>query len=351
MYIMSKLLSYTEAIKEATKFLLGSRDDVYVMGLGVSYLNGADGTMGNLKEIYPNRVFDTPVSEFCNTSVGVGSAITGMRPIIHHARVEFSLFAIDSIINQSAKWNYMFGGNNPAPIVFRIALGRQWGNGPQHTQSLINLFASTPGLKVVIPSTPRMAKNLLISAALDNNPVVYLESRWLYGIKQNVEDFYQPVSLSESRYVTRGNDATIVSYGDGIIAALEAKKLLEEFSDITIEIIDLVSINPIDYSKILQSLEKTKTLICVDTTPQPFSVGSEIISSVCKTMTLKKISHLTTQNCPCPTSTKLTENYYPTKIDIANTVLRQCNNKQILDTKLTFEELHILPKIILEDNL
>ena len=226
-----------------------------MIGLGVSYKNGADGTMGNLKELFPNRVFDTPVSEATTTGAAIGSALTGMRPIIHHGRVEFALFAADQIITQASKWNYMFGGDYKVPIVFRIAIGRQWGNGPQHTQALYSLFGNVIGLKVVIPSSPKMAKGLLISAMLDDNPVIFLEPRWLYQIKEDVDESYFSIPLNESRIVKFGTDITIVSYGDGLIDSLKASVLLEEFG-ISAEVIDLVSINPIDYNQILQSVKK-----------------------------------------------------------------------------------------------
>ena len=209
---MGEICTFTEAIRQATEYSLKSDSNVVVMGLGVSYKNGADGTMGTFKQDYTNQVFDTPVSEFCNTGVGVGAAITGLRPIIHHARVEFGLFGVDQIVTQAAKWNYMFGGDNPVPVVFRLAVGRQWGNGPQHTQSLYALFGSVPGLHVVVPSTPYMAKGLLRAAVKCNNPVVYMEPRWLYGVKQDIPKEDYEVSLTQSRYYTRGDSVTIVTY-------------------------------------------------------------------------------------------------------------------------------------------
>lgn len=315
-----------------------------MIGLGVSYKNGADGTMGNLKELFPNRVFDTPVSEATTTGAAIGSALTGMRPIIHHGRVEFALFAADQIITQASKWNYMFGGDYKVPIVFRIAIGRQWGNGPQHTQALYSLFGNVIGLKVVIPSSPKMAKGLLISAMLDDNPVIFLEPRWLYQIKEVVDESYFSIPLNESRIVKFGTDITIVSYGDGLIDSLKASVLLEEFG-ISAEVIDLVSINPIDYNQILQSVKKTGRLITVDTTNYSFNVGSEVIAKVCMSnldyLKSNPIS-LSTPDVPCPTATSLTSIYYPTKITIANRILEEFG-RELIEQMMSFEELHLPP--------
>jgi len=347
---MSRIISFTEAIKESTEYIMKNYDNAIVMGLGVSYKNGADGTMGNLKEEYPDRILDTPVSEFALTGAGVGAAITGLRPIIHHGRIEFALFAIDQIITQAAKWNYMFGGGNPVPIVFRLAIGRQWGNGPQHTQALYSLFGNVPGLKVVIPSTPKMAKGLMNSAIKDNNPVIFLEPRWLYGIKGEVSENYYECDLDKSRYVRKGKDITIVTYGDGVIDSIKALDILKEYN-ITADLIDLVSINPIDYNLINESLRKTGILLCVDTTNSSFSIGSEIIAKV----TINSFESLTkppyalsSPDTPCPTSTSLTEDFYPTKISIVNKVL-EIFNKGEYKKDMSFEEYHLSPKDIIEE--
>ena len=343
---MSKLITFTEAIRQSTEQSLQRDPTVLVMGLGVCYKNGADGTMGTLKEEYPERVFDMPVSEFSNTGVGVGAAITGMKPIIHHARVEFGLFAIDQIVTQAAKWNYMFGGGNKVPIVFRLAVGRQWGNGPQHTQSLYSLFGSVPGLKVVIPSSPYMAKGLLNAAIQDSNPVAYMEPRWLYGLKEQVPEEYYELPLDQARVVRKGAALTLVTYGDGVVDALKAYEMLLQ-KGIEIEIVDLVSINPIDYATVFASVKKTGKLLCVDTTNSSFNIGTEIVSKVCVEIfdALKAAPRqLSTPNTPCPTSTSLTEKFYPTRLDIANAVTSMLDLSSFEET-LSFDEIHILPKI------
>ncbi|OHA58414.1 MAG: hypothetical protein A2571_01380 [Candidatus Vogelbacteria bacterium RIFOXYD1_FULL_44_32] len=338
-----RIIKYTEAIKEATDQMMAIDATIFVIGLGVSYKNGADGTTAGLKERYPERIFDVPVSEASVTGMAVGAAINGLRPIVHHGRVEFSLLASDQMFTQAAKWNYMFGGNNPVPIVFRINIGRQWGNGPQHTQALYSLFGNVPGIKVVIPATPKMAKGLLISALKESSPVVILEPRWIFNIKQDVpiERYAEP--LDKARIVKTGRDITVVAYGDGLFSATEALELIGHETDV--ELIDLVSLNPIDTQTISQSVEKTGRLICIDTTNEAFGVSSEIIALVAKnkSITLKNTSvAVACPNVPCPTSTALTEFFYPTKVDIANAILLMMG-KSPIEHKLSFEELHLAP--------
>ncbi|MEK7062455.1 MAG: transketolase C-terminal domain-containing protein [Patescibacteria group bacterium] len=343
-----RIIKYTEALKEATDQIMQEDQKVFVIGLGVSYKNGADGTTAGLKDKYPDRVFDVPVSENGFTGMAVGAAISGLRPIVHHGRVEFALLASDPIFTQSSKWNYMFGGGNPVPIVFRINIGRQWGNGPQHTQALYSLFGNVPGLKVVVPSTPRMAKGLLSSAIKENSPVVLLEPRWLFNIKQHVsqELFYEPID--KARIVEEGNQLTLVSYGDGVFSCMEALELIKD--KISVELIDLVCINPIDFNTITTSVKKTKKLVCVDTTNKSFNIGGEIISKIAQNNGVKLDLHPSSLSCPdvpCPTSTVLTENYYPTRLDIANRILEIFNYPSI-KVDLSFEELHLAPNKIIK---
>ncbi len=338
-----RIIKYTEALKEATEQMMEVDSSIVVLGLGVSYKNGADGTTAGLKVKYPERIFDVPVSEAGVTSMAVGAAINGLHPVVHHGRVEFALLAADAMFTQAAKWNYMFGGSNPVPIVIRINVGRQWGNGPQHTQALYSLFGNVPGLKVVIPSSPYMAKGLLVSALKEQSPVIILEPRWLFNLKQHVPLEVFSVELHRAHVINSGKDITVISYGDGLQAAREALELVGDH--VSVELIDLVSINPIDYQTIITSVIKTGAVLTVDTTNESFNVGSEIIGKIVQeasvTLTRKPMS-LSCPNVPCPTSTSLTESYYPTRVDIANSILKAFD-KPLLDTNLTFEELHMAP--------
>lgn len=340
-----RLIKYSDALREATEFILSTNSNSIVLGLGVPY--GAGGTTTGLKDKFPQQVLDTPTSEAALTGLAVGAAISGLNPIVHHDRVEFSLVAADQIFTQAAKWNYMFGGDNPVPIVIRIVIGRQWGNGPQHSQSFYSLFGNVTGLKVVIPSSPYMAKGMLIAAALDLNPVVVLEPRWIYNILEVVPANSYSVALNKMRKVKQGKDATVVAYGDGVYTALEAQKLMGNLLDL--EILDLVSLNPIDSVTLFDSVKKTGRLICIDTTNESFNIGSELIALTCKNSDLELKSTpigISCPNVPCPTSTALSEHYYPTRVSVCNRILSAFGIPNI-EEELSFDELHLMPNKIM----
>lgn len=340
-----RIIKYADAIREATDQVMASDRSIYVIGLGAP--QGAGGTTNGLKEKYPTRVLETPTSEAALTGLAVGSAISGLHPIVHHDRVEFSLLAADQIFTQAAKWNYMFGGGGPVPIILRIVVGRQWGNGPQHSQALYPLFGSVPGLKVVVPSSPKMAKGLLVAASRDKNPVVMLEPRWLYGIKEEVPAELYDIPLDSAHVLQKGNDITVVGYGDGLFTARQALELLGTDAK-RVELIDLVSINPIDHKTIYTSLKKTKRLLTIDTNNGAFSVGSEIIAKAAQRGIAFSAAPraLAAPDVPCPTAPSLSEFWYPTKVEVANAILEMLG-KPTLRTKLSFEELHLAPTVTL----
>lgn len=331
---MNRVLTYTQAIKEATDQCMERDKSIFVIGLGVTYPNGADGTTKGLVEKYPDRVFDMPCSESAATGLCIGAAVTGMRPILVHGRVEFALFGFDQIVTQAAKWNYMFGGENPLPLVIRAAVGRQWGNGPQHTQALHSVFGHIPGLKAVIPSTPSSAKGLLISSILDNNPVIFLEHRWLYNVSESVSEQFYAQPLDTCRIIKPGKDITIVANSDMLIEAIHCIKILKYYG-IDAEIIDLVSINPMDYNTIISSVKKTGRLVVADVGNKACGIGSEIISNVCEKSIVNLLSppvDIGAPHCPLPTSPAQAENYYPT----ANTILHQISN--MFDVKIKYDK-------------
>lgn len=345
---MSRILTYVEAIREAIDQSMEQDPSVFVMGLGSTYKNGCDGTTAGLVDKYPDRVFDTPCSENATTGFCTGAAIAGMRPVIYHGRVEFALFAMDQIVTQAAKWNYMFGGKSPVPVVIRIAVGRRWGDGPQHTQVLHSIFAHVPGLKVVIPSTPRMAKGLMMAAIEDNNPVIFMEHRWLYGIKETVPEKPFTIALGSCRIIRQGKDITMVVNSDTLYEALRAVQTLKTHG-IDPEIIDLVSINPVDYKTIIKSVRRTKRLMVLDVGTRAFGVGSEIISRICedeKAYSLKAHPvNIAAPDCPCPMAPSLTENYYPTTSTILDRIGKMEGFKKIEQDKIAYDIRHQFYKI------
>ena len=327
--------TFAGAIRSATATCMED-PRTHVIGLGAVYPNGLDGTMGDLAQIYPDRIHDTPCSEAAVTGMAVGMAINGLKPIVHHGRIEFSLYAMDAIHTQAAKWDYMFGGGYSCPLTIRIAMGRQWGNGPQHTFTGKNIFA-VPGLHVVAPATPYAAYHLLIAAANQDKPVIFLESRWLY---KTSETLHNPIDravrgLDHARALRRGTDITIVAVADMVLESLKAAKLLETIG-ISAEVIDLVSIYPLDLETINNSVSMTRNLVCVDASTPAFSVAHEILSHFNGTA-------ITCPDEPCPTSPALTKNYYPTAAQIASHASAVLRSPYAFEETKTFAELNLPP--------
>ena len=348
---MSRILTYVEAIREALDQSMERDESVFLMGLGADKPGECDGTVKGLSVKYPGRVFDTPCSEDATTGFCTGAAIAGMRPVIYHGRVEFALFAFDQIVTQAAKWNYMFGGDSPVPAVYRISVGRRWGDAPQHTAVMHSVFGHIPGLKVVIPSTPQMAKGLLVGAIKDNNPIVFLEHRWLYNIKENVSKNHDCLPLNKCIIVNPGDDLTIVAMADTLIEAMRAVPVLQD-NEIDPEVIDLVSVNPLDYDTILESIEKTGKLMVLDVGTKSYGIGSEIISRVCENdleMLIAPPVNLAAPDCPCPMSPALTEKYYPTADTIIDAAAKMLGKNFTRKKLYDFWQIHMPPDLSVDD--
>jgi len=345
---MGDILTFAEAIREAQEQCMAKDPSIFIMGLGADYANGCDGTAAGLADKYPGRVFDTPCSEGATTGFCTGAALAGLRPIIYHGRVEFALFAFDQLVTQAAKWNYMFGGDSPVPAVYRIAVGRRWGDAPQHTSVLHSIFGHVPGLKVVIPSTPSTAKGLLIAAIADPNPVVFLEHRWLYNIKQTVPADMGGYPL-DAAHIRPGRDLTLVTMADTYFEALRALPALKA-AGIEPEIIDLVSLNPVDYVTILESVVKTGRLLIADVGTKAFGVGSEIAARACENLYVyRKLKAppviVSAPDCPCPMAPALSEAYYPVADTIIDAVAKMPGpwTKIKREGRKDFHKLHLPP--------
>ena len=256
-----RIQSFSKSINEALEQSMRKNKNVIIIGLGVDDPKGVFGTTKDLNQKFKkNRVFDMPTSENSLTGFAIGVALEGKRPVIVHQRVEFSLLSMDQIVNQAAKWFYMSGGKKPVPIVIRLIIGRGWGQGPQHSQSLESLFAHIPGLKVVCPSNPFNAKGLLNASIKDNNPVIFFEHRWLHETVGDVPKKYFELDLGKSRYVNRGKDLTIVAFSYTVLMSLKIREILTK-NNISTEIIDLLSLRPLDTKKIISSAKKQKKLL------------------------------------------------------------------------------------------
>jgi pyruvate dehydrogenase E1 component beta subunit len=247
-----------------------------------------------------------------------------MRPIMTHMRLEFAMTAMDQICNQAAKWHYMFGGQSKVPMTLRMIIGRGWGQGPQHSQSLHAWFAHVPGLKVVMPSTPHDAKGLLIASIEDDNPVVFFEHRWLHNIHGPVPEGHYTVPLGEPRVVTEGADVTIVAASYATLDAMKAGRALER-DGIKPEIIDLRTLVPRNDAAILASVRKTGRLVVVDQGTLTGGFAGEIIARVTEQAfdALKAAPiRVTLPDIPTPTTRALSNYYYPTPGHIVAAVRR-----------------------------
>jgi len=320
-------LKYFEAIREATDQAMSDDPSVFLVGLGVPDPKGIFGTTLGLQEKYgEDRVQDMPLSENAMTGVVLGMAISGMRPILSHQRVDFTLVAIEQLVNQAAKWHFMFGGQVNVPLVIRMIIGRGWGQGPQHSQSLQAWFAHIPGLKVLMPTTPYDAKGLMLSAIADNNPVIILEHRWLYAISDVVPEEAYLIPIGKAKVIKEGSDITIVSSSYMTLEALKAAEYLSQIG-VSVEVVDLRSIKPWDVDCVLRSVKKTGKLIVADTGGIEFGISAEIIATISElAFTELKVSpvRIGLPNYPCPTSPALAENYYPDFENIIRTVEKLC---------------------------
>jgi acetoin:2,6-dichlorophenolindophenol oxidoreductase subunit beta len=277
---MNRKLSYKDAITEALKQSMQNDSSVYVYGAGVDDAEGIFGTGVGLSKYFGNkRVFDVPVSENALTGIGIGSAITGMRPVFVHQRIDFTLLTMDQIVNHASKFHYMFGGKISVPIVIRAIVGRGWGQGSQHSQGFHSIFSHFPGLKVVLPSNAYDAKGLLISSIKDNNPTIFVEHKFLMNKENNVPSKNYSIKLGKGKKVLSGNDVTIVCYSLMVEEAIKASNILKE-KNINCEVIDLRSSRPIDEKIIIDSVKKTGRLMVCDIDWLKCGVSSEIISIV-----------------------------------------------------------------------
>ena len=317
-------LRFTEAVLEATDLCMEADASVHVLGLGVADPIGIFGTTAGLADKYGHdRVMETPTAENGSLGIALGGSLVGLRPIITHQRVEFALLAIDQIVNQAAKWNYMTGGRVSAPIVIRLIVGRGWGQGPQHSQSLESWFAHIPGLRVVLPSTPNDAKGLLISSVRDNNPVVFIEHRWLHDTFGEVPRGIYQVPLGEARVARQGRDITIVSYSYMTVEALKCADALAE-QGIDVEVLDLRSLRPLDEAAVLSSVRKTGRLLALDLGWSKFGVSSEVIALAAMDGTVSfkgPPERLGVIDTPIPSTRALADLAYPGSRQIADRVL------------------------------
>lgn len=336
----SRGLKFFQAVNEAIDLCMAKDPTVYIMGLGVPDPKGVFGTTLGLQQKYGSmRVMDMPTSENGMTGVAIGSALAGMRPIMTHQRIDFAVLAMEQIVNQAANWHYMFGRQMSVPLVIRMIIGRGWGQGPQHSQSLQAWFAHVPGLKVVMPTTPYDAKGLLIASIEDNNPVIFIEHRWLFNIMGHVPEGRYCVPLGQARVVREGNDVTIAATSYMTLEALRAAEMLAA-DGVRAEVIDIRTLKPLDESLILESVRKTGRLIVADSGWKTGGFGAEVVARMAEEALGDMKSaprRVALPDCPTPTSRALTKHYYPRAAHI-RIIARQVLGLAPADEELQLDE-------------
>lgn len=335
----TRSIPFVEAVHDALDFKLADDPSVFVIGEGASDPKGIFGSTSGLAEKFGDpRVMEMPVSEAGLTGIAIGAAISGMRPVMTHQRVDFTLLSLDQLVNNAAKLRYIFGESVSVPLVVRAVIGRGWGQSAQHAQSLESIFAHIPGLKVVMPSNAHDAKGMLVAAIEDDNPVIFLEHRWLHGAVSDVPTAPYRCPLSGARIAAPGTDVTIAATGLMVIEAMRARDALAS-AGVSAEVVDLHVLRPLDTSVVEASVRKTGRLLCVDTGWREYGVGGEIVASVVETCfdaLQAPPRRLAIAPHPVPASVSLIEGYYPDAFRISDVVgdvveLADAQRKLVID--------------------
>lgn len=334
-------MNFADAIKNATLHVLSQSKKNLLFGLEVTNVGAG------FEEKYPKQVFETPLSEAASTGLVVGLATQGYKPQIVFGRVEFALLAFDLIFTQAARWNYTFGGKSNCPVSFRIQIGRQWGNGPQHTANYHSIFLQACGIDVFIPSTPKEAYEHLLYMNRLNYPSVMLEHRFLYQIEENfelVKKYRKPLN-ARIYYNYKKSDILIITYAETLVDALKAKKILHK-NDLNVAIINFSYFSSKEKinKNVIKFIENFKNLLFIDSAPFKFGILSGIMSII-TTESKKKHNffYLSPPNTPAPAAAILMKDYYKDHNDIVLKVCDILKKKKIKVKKLSFDEKILWP--------
>ena len=331
---MARKITYQQAINEALDQEMSRDQNVIVMGEDVAGGEGSPGeqdawggVLGVTRGLYhkhPGRVIDTPISESGYVGAAVGAACCGMRPVAELMFVDFLGVCFDQIFNQAAKFRYMFGGKAETPVVIRAMYGAGFRAAAQHSQCLYNIFTHIPGLKVVVPSNPYDAKGLLIQSIRDNDPVIFCEHKNLYGFEGDVPEASYAIPFGEANVVRDGKQVSIVAYGLMVHRALDAAAALAK-EGVEAEVIDLRTLSPLDIDTVLESVEKTGRLVCVDEASPRCNIAADVSAQVVQQAfgALKgPIEMVAPPHVPVPFSPVLEDLYIPSAAQIAAAVKR-----------------------------
>ena len=318
-----KTLQFREALREAMSEEMRADDRVFLMGEEVAEYNGAyKVSQGMLDEFGPERVIDTPIAELGFAGIGVGAAMNGLKPIIEFMTFNFSLVAIDQVINSAAKMLSMSGGQYGAPMVFRGPTGSAGQLGAQHSQAFDNWYANTPGLKVIVPSNPADAKGLLKAAIRDEDPVIFMESEQMYGDKGEVPEGEYIIPIGQAKVVKEGDSVTLVSFGKIMKVAIAAAEELAK-DGINVEVIDLRTIRPIDYKTVIESVKKTNRMVILEEAWPLGNISTELTYMVQRNAfdyLDAPIRRINTKDTPLPYAPTLVEAWLPNTKDVIEAI-------------------------------
>ncbi|MEM3640458.1 MAG: alpha-ketoacid dehydrogenase subunit beta [Candidatus Bathyarchaeia archaeon] len=317
-------ITYAEALNEALHQIIEKDDRVFLIGQGVTspwYVGRT--TVGLIARFGSRRIIDTPTSENCITGVALGAALAGMHPIICYPRMDFMYYAMDQIANHIANWHYMFGGQLSVPITLWSIINRGGEQAAQHSQATHAIFTHIPGLKVVMPSTPYDVKGLLFACTQEDNPVVFVDDRWLYQHRGEVPEELYSVPIGKGIIRRRGNDITIVATSYMVHEALKASEKLED-EGIDAEVVDLRSLKPLDETLLFTSVKKTGRIVIVDGGWKTCGISAEISARIAESEIFKSLKapiiRVSLPDTPAPASSALERLYYPNAEKIAQTV-------------------------------
>jgi pyruvate dehydrogenase E1 component beta subunit len=317
-------LTYSQAIQEALAIAMERDERVFLMGEDIGVYGGAFQVTGDLVHRFgEERVMDTPISELAGAGVAVGAALLGRRPVYEFQFSDFSALAMEQIVNQAAKIRFMLGGKTSVPLVMRFPSGSGTGAAAQHSQSLESWFAHVPGLKVVQPSSPHDVKGMLLAAIEDPDPVMIFEHKLLYKMKGPVPEGYYTEPLNEARVRREGTDVTIVATAIMVHKALEAAEQVAA-EGISVEVIDLRSLRPMDYTSVVDSVAKTTRLICVYEGTRQLGIGTEVAAAIAESHAFDRLDapivRLGGADCPIPYNPDLERAAVPQVPDIVQAI-------------------------------
>ena len=310
-------ISFCDAINEALVQEMTNDPSVFVYGIGVPDHKKIFGTTRNLVEKFgERRCFDTPLAEDGLTGFGLGAALNGLRPVQVHIRVDFMLLAMNQIVNMVSTATYGSGGKLKVPMVIRGIVGRGWGQGYQHSKSLHSYFTHIPGLKVVCPTTPADAKGLLTTAIRDDNPVIFLEHRWLYWAEDEVPEGDYSIPFGKANILREGSDISIIATSWMNIEALRAAELANKYHGLSVEVVDPRTLYPLDTEMLVNSVRKTGHCIVADNDWASSGFGAEVACEIYDAAQhdinlCESIDRVGFAHTPCPTARHLENKFYP----------------------------------------